>query len=868
MPPPPTPALPQLSRTRCTTPGCGYVSRSFEPFSTLQLPIPESTRTWRVRLVATCLVYPLRRQQPPSPEDAEAAVALQKAMGALPLVSGIALSIPQSAAVRAIRAALCARVAELLRPAAARAEASSSLNPLPGSPVGVCALPFDVVLAEVSFGKVVRLLSDADESRYIRNGDIVAYALTPTRAVAPGAPTPRMLPVYMRRRRWMVERAAGVASHLLTRRAPGTGAGPIPACKEAELVLKDLTIDHARQAAFAKGSGGAAPLHFHPVRAAADAELAFRRGVPDFLARVEVPPAALPLLIRVEVGDRLGDIRSAALLWARLHWDLPRDAAQAQGAARAGLSPVSFGPGAYAPELSWLEAADHVDFPLRCGLCSAPDCLGCPMSAITVPPQQAPLWPEGVTAADLDAACDAISATIELGDGGSGDESTRVALRRRQTRDRLAVRVATGSEAVGGDAAAASSDEQGSLWRTRIRTPAASLPASLSVDWFSSADLPESEDRLLLQPVWAAYEHLWRLREALLPAVVAELRKREGAGALGAPAQAAAGATADGSALWLPDPMSVVPAVTSAWPVAGMQCGLPVSPLLSPPSSRGAALGGKGGRVMAAEDWGAGGTADRGFGADPVTLERCLDLYAPRGDGTPLGADNLWTCPRCRLAVSALQAMVVVRPPEVLTVVLKRFQQHVVARAAAQWGAWGEGGATMSAKVDTPVSFGLELCLDPWVLESQQQHAAPASVSGGGASGAAGAPPPPGVLSSGGLLYDLFAVVHHAGTLRGGHYTAHARHPLSGTWYHHNDAFVTPSLPPGASAAGAGNGVSGGRQDGASEALLRVLATPAAYVLLYRRRRGTAADEAARRSSEAQALEAVLASHPGKPAAW
>ena len=240
--------------------------------------------------------------------------------------------------------------------------------------------------------------------------------------------------------------------------------------------------------------------------------------------------------------------------------------------------------------------------------------------------------------------------------------------------------------------------------------------------------------------------------------------------------------------------------------------------------------------LASSEGWSNAG----GFGADPVPLERCLDLYAPRGEGSPLCANNLWTCPRCRLAVSALQAAVIVHPPEVLTIVLKRFQQHghapfLSSSLSGLHGSWNGGGLDDggSAKVVTPVSFGLELCLDPWVLETLSvpgQQAASASTSS----------------ASPRFVYELFAVVHHSGTLRGGHYTAHARHPISGRWYHYNDSSVEPSLP--------------GDDEGVAVAapLEAVLSSPAAYVLLYRRRSGTAADEDARRESEARALTSLL----------
>ncbi len=35
--------------------------------------------------------------------------------------------------------------------------------------------------------------------------------------------------------------------------------------------------------------------------------------------------------------------------------------------------------------------------------------------------------------------------------------------------------------------------------------------------------------------------------------------------------------------------------------------------------------------------------------------------------------------------------------------------------------------------------------------------------------------------------YDLFATIHHHGSAGGGHYTAHAKHPVTGRWAHYDD---------------------------------------------------------------------------------
>eukprot|EP00049_Salpingoeca_infusionum_P003985 m.73420 g.73420 ORF g.73420 m.73420 type:complete len:644 (-) comp12367_c3_seq1:206-2137(-) len=43
------------------------------------------------------------------------------------------------------------------------------------------------------------------------------------------------------------------------------------------------------------------------------------------------------------------------------------------------------------------------------------------------------------------------------------------------------------------------------------------------------------------------------------------------------------------------------------------------------------------------------------------------------------------------------------------------------------------------------------------------------------------------------LDYKLVGVVEHSGSLNGGHYYAHCRHPVSGRWFDCNDSYVSPS---------------------------------------------------------------------------
>ena len=75
--------------------------------------------------------------------------------------------------------------------------------------------------------------------------------------------------------------------------------------------------------------------------------------------------------------------------------------------------------------------------------------------------------------------------------------------------------------------------------------------------------------------------------------------------------------------------------------------------------------------------------------------------------------------------------------------------------------------------------------------------------------------------TSGGVVYDLFAVSNHSGTLGGGHYTACAVGP-SGVWRSYNDRYVSV--------------VGGEAGNQTVDVLKKALHTRSAYVLMYQRR--------------------------------
>lgn len=63
------------------------------------------------------------------------------------------------------------------------------------------------------------------------------------------------------------------------------------------------------------------------------------------------------------------------------------------------------------------------------------------------------------------------------------------------------------------------------------------------------------------------------------------------------------------------------------------------------------------------------------------------------------------------------------------------------------------------------------------------------------------------------VIYDLYGVSNHYGSLNGGHYTASVKNCVNGSWYNMNDSSC-----------------------GSSSGSQRDIVTPAAYLLFYRKR--------------------------------
>jgi ubiquitin C-terminal hydrolase len=136
-----------------------------------------------------------------------------------------------------------------------------------------------------------------------------------------------------------------------------------------------------------------------------------------------------------------------------------------------------------------------------------------------------------------------------------------------------------------------------------------------------------------------------------------------------------------------------------------------------------------------------------------ISLTDCLQLWENEEE---LGQSDTWYCGDCKQHVRALKRLSLWSAPEYLMVHLKRFKFTAYSRAR------------INTRVDFPVT-GWDL--EAHVLEPQAE------------------------VHNRGLIYDLYAVINHIGSMGGGHYTACAKHPFSGIWYDFDDSSVSVMGP-------------------------------------------------------------------------
>lgn len=119
-----------------------------------------------------------------------------------------------------------------------------------------------------------------------------------------------------------------------------------------------------------------------------------------------------------------------------------------------------------------------------------------------------------------------------------------------------------------------------------------------------------------------------------------------------------------------------------------------------------------------------------------------------------LEKDNSWYCNKCKDHVEATKKIELYKVPPVLIFCLQRFKSHNI---------------YFKDKLEDRVVFPLEnLDMSPYVLSHENSLGEPVS-----------------------MLYDLFAVSNHSGSLSFGHYTAYAKNHETGLWYDYNDSSVS-----------------------------------------------------------------------------
>ncbi|CAH2057210.1 unnamed protein product, partial [Iphiclides podalirius] len=130
-----------------------------------------------------------------------------------------------------------------------------------------------------------------------------------------------------------------------------------------------------------------------------------------------------------------------------------------------------------------------------------------------------------------------------------------------------------------------------------------------------------------------------------------------------------------------------------------------------------------------------------------VSLQDCLAAFFSADE---LKGDNMYSCSRCNKLRNGVKMSGVVRLPEVLCVHLKRFRHELM----------------FSAKVAARVSFPVhDLNMAPYTHKECTSRV---------------------------TRYALCAVICHAGTAGGGHYTCVARSPAGAGWHAFDDAAVAP----------------------------------------------------------------------------
>ncbi|KAI9094255.1 hypothetical protein K1719_021309 [Acacia pycnantha] len=131
---------------------------------------------------------------------------------------------------------------------------------------------------------------------------------------------------------------------------------------------------------------------------------------------------------------------------------------------------------------------------------------------------------------------------------------------------------------------------------------------------------------------------------------------------------------------------------------------------------------------------------------ESVSLYKCLEAFLQE---EPLGPEDMWFCPGCKVHCQASKKLDLWRLPEILVIHLKRFQYS----------------RFMKNKLDTYVDFPIDdLDLSAYITHGHEKTS---------------------------NRYMLYAISNHYGSMGGGHYTAFVHHG-GDRWYDFDDSHVYP----------------------------------------------------------------------------
>ena len=155
-----------------------------------------------------------------------------------------------------------------------------------------------------------------------------------------------------------------------------------------------------------------------------------------------------------------------------------------------------------------------------------------------------------------------------------------------------------------------------------------------------------------------------------------------------------------------------------------------------------------------------------------------------------LSGDSQWRCPKCKEFRNATKTMSVWSYPPILIIHLKRF--HV-------------GNQGSRRKIDTLVEFPVET---PLSLEVKRSSSVKSITTSGSKFGRYNYNDDTNIGGSEGsvenVMYSLYSVCNHYGSLYGGHYTAYANNCDNGRWYSYNDSTVDEIKDPASTVCSSG----------------------------------------------------------------